>query len=150
MQKKLSETIVGTWRLVAQYFTTPNNEKVYPLGADATGFIMYTHDGYMSAQLMAQNRPSYASKDLFIGTQEEMAAAAKGYLAYSGRYQVDDEKSQLIHHMEVSMNPTWLGQSQIRNIRFEGNRMYITTTINTALIIWERCEPNYPLITNKT
>ena len=43
-----------------------------------------------------------------------MAAAAHGYLAYSGRFEVDEEKQELTHHMEVSMNPTWLGQSQPR------------------------------------
>lgn len=147
MKRKLSETIVGAWRLVEQSITLPNNEKIYPLGKDADGFIMYTPDGYMSAQLMAKNRPAYASKDPFVGTTEEMAAAAKGYMAYSGKYEVDDEKNILIHHMEVSMNPTWLGQSQARNIRLEGDYLYITTDINTALIVWKRCANNSSLKT---
>ena len=60
MKQKLSEVIVGTWRLVEQYIVTKDNQKIYPLGKDAAGFIMYTHDGYMSAQLMAQGRPVYA------------------------------------------------------------------------------------------
>ena len=51
-----------------------------------------------------------------------------------------------MHHMEVSMNPTWLGNVQVRNIRIEGNRIYITTNINTAVIVWERCEFNNPLL----
>ena len=142
MKQKLSQIVVGTWRLVEQRITLPNGEVIYPLGKDATGFIMYTHDGYMSAQLMAQNRPVYASKDVFVGTIEEMASAAKGYLAYSGRYEVDDENNVLVHHMEVSMNPTWLGQKQVRNVKIEGNRMIITTNINTAVMTWERCKDN--------
>ncbi|MCW1040879.1 lipocalin-like domain-containing protein, partial [Streptococcus anginosus] len=43
-----------------------------------------------------------------------MAQAAEGYLAYSGRYEIDEDKGELTHHMDVSMNPTWLGQSQPR------------------------------------
>jgi hypothetical protein len=145
MRKKLSEVIVGTWRLAEFTLTKPDGEIIYPLGKDATGFIMYTPDGYMSAQLMAQGRPVYASGDTFKGTQEEMAAAALGYMAYSGKYEVDDEKSTLTHHMEVSMNPTWLGQAQLRNVKLVGNRITITTNINTAILIWERCEDHSPL-----
>ena len=54
----------------------------YPMGEDVTGFIMYHPEGYMSAQMMSPGRPKYAAGGLHTGTQEEMAAAAEGYLAY--------------------------------------------------------------------
>ena len=49
-----------------------------------------------------------------------MAAAAHGYMAYAGRYEIvslDPETGDVTvrHSMNVSMNPTWLGQSQERN-----------------------------------
>jgi hypothetical protein len=44
---------------------------VYPLGERPMGIIMYTPDGYMSAQLMRSGRPNFASDDWFNGTTEE-------------------------------------------------------------------------------
>ena len=89
MAKSFREALIGAWKLVDYYIEDTNNprEKYYPLGKDVTGFIMYTPDGYMSAQMMAAGRPPYASGRLHTGTQEEMAQAAKGYMAYSGQYE---------------------------------------------------------------
>ena len=81
---------------------------------------MYNPNGYMSAQIMASGRPAYESGDLHTGSQPEMAAAAHGYLAYSARFEVDEEKQELTHHMDVRMNPTWLRQSQPRIAKVEG------------------------------
>jgi hypothetical protein len=62
----------------------------YPLGKDASGLIIYTPDGYMSAQLMAADRAAYASGHPHAGTTAEMSAAAAGYTAYSGPFLVDE------------------------------------------------------------
>ena len=63
----------------------------------------------MSTQLMQQGRASYKSGDMLKWTTEEMVEAAHGYLAYAGKFDVNEEERTLthhIHHMEVSMNPT--------------------------------------------
>lgn len=86
---------------------------------------MYNPDGYMSAQLMQQGRPAYASGDLHTGTKDEMAEAAHGYLAYAGKYELDEENQTVYHTMNVSMNPTWLGDTQPRVFKLEGNTLSI-------------------------
>jgi lipocalin-like protein len=45
--------------------------------------IMYTPDGYMSAQLMRCGRQNFASVGLFNGTTEEYGEEASTYIAYS-------------------------------------------------------------------
>lgn len=142
MSKSLRETLVGTWKLVEYSIKDKNNsgEKFYPLGKDATGFIIYAPDGYMSAQMMASGRPVYASGRLHTGTVDEMAKAAKGYMAYSGQYEVNEKTNTLIHHMEVSMNPTWLGQAQERYVKLEGDTITITASANNAVLVWKRAE----------
>jgi hypothetical protein len=60
------------------------------LGPDALGLIMYTTDGYMSAQLMRRDRPAFDRPESDGGTPEQSAAAAAGYLAYSGPFEVDE------------------------------------------------------------
>jgi len=142
MSKSFRETIIGTWKLVEYSIVDKNKsgEKYYPMGKDATGFILYTPDGYMSAQMMASGRPAYASGRLHTGTIEEMAKAAKGYMAYSGQYEVNEKTNTLIHHMEVSMNPTWLGQAQERYVTLEGDTITITSSANNAVLVWKRAE----------
>ncbi|MGX9135939.1 lipocalin-like domain-containing protein [Rummeliibacillus sp. JY-2-4R] len=139
----LREQVIGTWSLISYQSTDEEGNVIYPLGKDAKGFIMYNPDGYMSAQIMATGRPAYQSGDLHTGTQEEMAAAAHGYLAYSGRFEVDEEKQELTHHMEVSMNPTWLDQSQPRIAKIDGDVVVIFNGIKPEdKLTWKRVEKN--------
>ncbi len=140
MEKTFREQVIGTWKLIEYTRTNTAGERYYPLGKDATGFLMYTQDGYMSAQLMAQERPEYKLDGLHNGTLEEMAKAAYGYHAYSGQYEVDEKKQILYHHMEVSMIPNRLGKMQDRIIVIDGNKIIITSNATSSYIVWERAE----------
>ncbi|KQU13080.1 hypothetical protein ASG65_12080 [Bacillus sp. Leaf13] len=139
MAKSMREQVIGTWSLVSYETQDADGHVIYPLGKDAKGFIMYNPDGYMSAQLMASGRPAYQSGDLHSGTLEEMATAAHGYLAYSGQFEVDEENHQLIHHMDVSLNPTWLNQAQPRIAKIEGDQVVIFNGLHPEdKLIWKR------------
>lgn len=141
MSQSFKEQVVGTWKLLEYSTINAAGEKVYPLGKKATGFLMYTADGYMSAQLMSdQERPAYEGKDLHTGSKEQMAAAAHGYHAYSGKYEVDEANQILYHHMEVSLIPNRLGQVQDRLVQIEGTKIIITSSATANTIIWERAK----------
>jgi hypothetical protein len=51
-------------------------------GERPKGIIMYTPDGYMSAQLMRPERRPFASGDWFDGTDEEYREEASTYIAF--------------------------------------------------------------------
>jgi hypothetical protein len=87
-------------------------EDRYPFG-DTAGLIMYTPDGVMSAQLMRRSRPEFASGSWFDASDDELRAAASGYIAYSGPFPVD-EKGTVTHKVGVSLYPNWIGQPQPR------------------------------------
>jgi hypothetical protein len=91
------------------------------------GIIMYTPDGYMSAQLMKPNRKPFVSGDWFKGTDEEYRAEASSYIAYSGEFHVDEEKKTLTHSMFVSLFPDWLGQTQQRLVHVEGDVLQLAS-----------------------
>lgn len=145
------EDLIGTWEMV-EYYLEKDGKRVYPLGTGCKGYLMYTPDGYVSAQQMATGRPAYASGDLHEGTAEEMAAAAHGeemaaaahgYMAYAGRYEIvslDPETGDVTvrHSMNVSMNPTWLGQSQERNAHVEDGILTIHAPVNGAHLVWRK------------
>lgn len=136
---ELKDQLIGTWKLVRYQDEDKDGNIFYPLGEDAKGFIMYNPDGYMSAQLMQQGRKPYASGDLHTGTKDEMAEAAHGYVAYAGRFELDEENSTVYHTMEVSMNPTWLGDTQPREFELEGDTLSIVNgNVPNPKLVWQR------------
>jgi len=116
------------------------------------GIMMYTPDGYMSAQLMHPGRPRFASGDWFRGSDEEIKEEALGYIAYSGPFHTDEEKQALTHSMFVSLFPNWLGQTQPRVVKIEGDMLHLSTAtpimsggkkVNSHLA-WRRASANLP------
>jgi hypothetical protein len=143
----LRDRLVGAWRLVSYRSRDITSGVVsYPMGENATGWILYTPDGYMSAQIQAETpAPDYAVGDPHGGTDHETTAAARAYLAYSGPYQVTAD-DMLTHHMDVSLFPNWLGQTQIRTVELTGRRLQLRPVDAVIIdgsrqlpeIVWER------------
>jgi hypothetical protein len=139
----LRERVQGAWTLVSWVnVDNETGEESYPFGPDATGIIMYTSDGYMSAQIMTPGRAEYDRPDFAGGTEAQHAGAASGYLAYSGPYEVDEEASELRHYLDVSLLPNWLHSVQLRHAVLDGDRLTLSaelpgTTFRTTLV-WQR------------
>jgi len=53
------------------------------------------------------------------------AAAYSGYVAYWGRYQIDHDR--IVHHVESSLFPGWVGGTQIRYFTLAGDRLSLRT-----------------------
>jgi hypothetical protein len=142
----LREALVGAWELVSYTEQNhPDGPVTYPHGPDALGLIMYTPDGYMSAQIMTRGRPAYDRPVPDGGTVGQSAAAAKGYLAYSGTYTVDESTGDIRHEVLVSLLPNWLGHTQLRHSQLNDDQLTLsaeavltsgTTVLSTLL--WMR------------
>lgn len=136
--------LVGTWHLVSWVHRLPDGKTFEPLGAGAKGLLVYTKDGYMTAQLMAAGRKLFRSTGLFSGSEAERAAAAGTYLAYCGPYRV--EKDRVFHSVEMSLFPNWVGTEQERLFRLDGDRLTLSTPPffskgkgpQTAELVWKR------------
>src|SRR5262245_15246118 len=94
----IREQLLGAWELVS-YVEQPVDGAApsYPFGEDAVGLLLYTADGYMSAQLMRANRTSFTSGDWFQGTAEEYRDEASTYIAYSGPFEIEEDGRALRH-----------------------------------------------------
>lgn len=124
----LRSYIIGAWTLESYQSSAIDGSNVrYPLGADARGIIMYTADGYMSAQIMRSERPQFHTGDMTVADDEELATAASGYLAYSGRYTVSDD-GVIAHHVDVSLLPNWVGGIQYRAAQIADSRLQLSPT----------------------
>jgi hypothetical protein len=137
------QDIVGTWRLAAYQLHGEGGEVSYPLGRDLAGYLIYTVEGYVSATLMRPGRPTFKGGDLLGGTTEEKVAAADGYIAYCGRYTLGP--GTVVHHVELSLFPNWIGGDQERYIKWQDGRLVLSTPPilvggkrQTAELVWER------------
>src|SRR5258708_23279773 len=127
-EKFLRERLVGAWALMS--FVERDIEtgvENHPFGEHPLGLILYTPDGYVSAQLQRPERPPFADGDLLHATPEEYAAAGSSYIAYSGRFFIDEAKRSLSHEMAVSFFPNWLGQRQVRVVAGNAERVQRST-----------------------
>ncbi|KAK3064883.1 hypothetical protein LTS18_003046 [Coniosporium uncinatum] len=119
--ESLRSRIIGAWELVeySAHADIDPSGKIYPMGRDCQGIIMYTLDGYMSAQLQTPGQPHFAQNDLSGGTEEELAEAGKNYLAYTGPFYVDEsgEAPILRHHITDCSFPNWPGNTQRRMVK---------------------------------
>ena len=124
----LRDQLIGAWKLVS-YVEEPidGSPPSYPFGEDAQGILMYTPDGFMSAQLSRTDRASFASDDYYKSAPEEFARAASSYFAYTGPFDVDEEKQTLTHTMFISLFPNWIGQTQPRLTHIDGDFLIITS-----------------------
>lgn len=123
MQKRL----VGVWRLISFELKISGGQVVYPVGRDSRGMLVYDEQGNMAAQIMRVDRPLVTSGDQLRGTDAEVRAAFQGYLAYYGTYEVDETNSRVIHRVTGSLFSNWIGTEQVRRIRFDGDRLSLST-----------------------
>jgi hypothetical protein len=135
--------------LISYEVRESNGELVgYPLGDDATGYLIYTADGFMSVQVMRRDRPHYLAGGLGDGTETESAAAARGYVAYAGSYRVEDD-SLVVHEPEVSLFPNWVQATMTRKAVLVDQRLELTPPKPlpfggqqlVAVLLWERAGP---------
>ena len=149
--KSLREMLVDAWRLVSCIEMDAETGEIFlPMGQHPEGLILYTPDGYMSAQLSSPEPHNFASGDMYHGTPEEYVAAGTSYLAYSGPYHVDEARRTVDHEMYVSLFPNWKGQRQVRIVKLDGDELQLSTgkptlfngSLKTATITWCRAHPN--------
>jgi hypothetical protein len=147
----LRKSLVGAWRLVSNVEIDVKTGEVYrPYGDTPGGLILYTPDGYMSAQLSASGRHKFESGDMYQGKPEEYVNAGLSYLAYSGPFYVDEAKRIIEHEMFVSLFPNWQGQRQVRIVKLDGNELKLSPdqpylfngSLKAATITWRRAQPN--------
>lgn len=139
------QKFIGTWQLVTSEFRTSDGQVSHPLGEKAVGILMYDSGGRFAAQLMRPDRPKFASGDMRGATPEEAKAAVDGYVAYFGTYKVDEKKGTIVHHVEASLFPNWLGQDQMRLYELSADLLTLRTPPMlsggqeiTGVLVWKR------------
>jgi hypothetical protein len=125
-QPTISEQIVGAWSLVSYEVRAADEIVQHPLGADAVGLLIYGPHRHMTVQIMASDRQRLRAQSEGSQRLSELAAAAEGYLAYAGTYEVDEAARTVTHHVELSLIPNWVGRPQRRAVDLRADHLILT------------------------
>ena len=73
----------------------------------------------------------------------EKVKAWDSFFSYCGRYEVRGD--QVVHHIEGSLYPNWIGEAQTRMMRLDGDRLTLGTLpqktrrgVQTTEVVWRR------------
>jgi hypothetical protein len=118
----MTHPLLGCWDAVSLVIEI-DGELIHPLGPDICGQLIYTSDARMSVQIVAAQRPGFASGDMRIATEVERQAAFDSSISYFGRYEIEPER-QLVHHrILASAFPNWTGKLETRGYRLDADRL---------------------------
>lgn len=141
----MKHRFIGTWRLLSWELRPTNGEPFYPLGKDAVGLLIYTADGYMAVVLTKPDRAAFKSPWLMEGTSAEKIDAMDSYSSYAGRYEVREEEGKVAHFVEHSLFPNWIGTTQERFFKLEGDRLELSAALplkdgieQTVALVWKK------------
>jgi hypothetical protein len=111
--------ILGTWALIATEWRRADGRHANPFGEGATGILIYDAAGYMSAQIMRNDRPP--GDTTHAGIDSAMASATPGYVAYFGAFEVDDAAGVVTHRVIGAAHPAWVGREFGRRYSIESD-----------------------------
>ncbi len=116
-----AQALHAAWHLVRWEITYDDGRATtYPYGPDATGQILYTPDGAMSACIARAGRPPLSSASVRSAPEAERLSAFESYFQYAGTYDVrlHQGRPQVVHHVHLALNPNFVGTDQVRNMDF--------------------------------
>ena len=59
----IASQLIGVWRLLSYVDAQEGREDRFPFGPEPAGFLIYTPEGFVSAQLMKPGRAPFESPD---------------------------------------------------------------------------------------
>ena len=137
------DKLVGTWKLVSavsEDLATGQNTNIYK--GTPVGFITYGADGRVMTIVVDSTRKKPAAN---VATAAEAEALFRSMAAYAGTFTI--KGNQVIHRPDASWNETWTGTDQIREYKFDGERLMLATApspdpftgkMSVRTLVWEK------------
>ncbi len=117
-----AETLKGTWKIIAAEDVRADGTVArYPWGRHPIGAIV-VDGGSCYVQIMSGDVPSFSATASSVNTQMK-ASLLSSYIAYTGPCTFDDAAGTTTMTVEAAWRPDYVGTSQTRFYRFEGNTL---------------------------
>lgn len=114
------EDLHGSWRVLRWEQRYDDGRVVAPMGPNPVGGLTYVGDR-MVALISRGDRAPFTTGAQWDADDTEKARAYGDTLAYGGTFDVDG--NSVIHHVEVSLFPNWVGAAQRRTLTLDGDRL---------------------------
>jgi hypothetical protein len=133
----LIDEIAGAWRLLRWESQAADGAVSLPFGDGLIGRLVFTSSCYMSAQIMLPE-----GRDLEPGPA--LVAGPQRYIAYCGRFAVDEAARTITTHVEASVSRSWVGTDQVRRVEVVGSTLRLMPprrpSGDQAAIVWQRLD----------
>ncbi len=119
----------------------------FPNGKKATGLLTYSAKGTMSAQIGDPQRIKCKSSDYRYPTANELENNYTQFISYFGNYQIYPDKNLIVHDIEMSLFPNWIGTKVKRYFSFSDNYLKLTLKatpikyegrLSEPVLLWEK------------
>ncbi len=117
------DELVGAWAYHGWRSTYEDGRVTEPFGEGASGLLLYSADGYMSANIMAAGREPFAKLNPREASLRERASAFDAYFSYAGRWRL--VRGTIVHEVTVALNPALVGSEQWRTPMLRGRRLIL-------------------------
>lgn len=117
--------LVGVWRFVKEIDRHADGSVMEVVPPDAyTGQVIYTEDGYMSAQIFPTGRTWKPD----TATLKDLKRTMDLSTSYFGRYEVDASTSQVTHKVMGNLDPTSETENYKRHFILSGDQLVLSGT----------------------
>ncbi len=131
----MTADLQGVWQLSRWSVTHHETESVYyPFSGAPEGYLIYSADGWVTANLMQRERSPVcedrlqlrkmcATPPVDVGEIEpvwQWFLAGYGYVAYCGRFEVT--QNRVHHHVQTSLIPQWVGTTLTRDMEWYSDK----------------------------
>src|SRR3954452_11604117 len=119
--EEIEDALFGTYKLIEAKTTLLDTGET--IVNKHSGFVMYGRDGRMMAMIRRDDRPKPMNIDK--ATDQECLELFRSMVAYGGTYTFDGTTVQ--HHIDISLNETWTGTTQVRDVKLDGGSLILAT-----------------------
>lgn len=113
------DKVVGTWKLVSyEVEVQATGQKIPVMGEKPTGYATFLAKGRAFFLLTGEARKP-------AKTDQERAALLNTLVAYTGAYSIEGDHWTI--NVDAAWNPEWVGTSQVRSFKLEGDRLFVLT-----------------------
>lgn len=117
------ENVVGIWRFVKEIDYKLDGSKIDLVPPDGyVGQIIYTTDGFMSAQIFPRGRTWKPEN----ATLKDLQSTLDLSTSYFGRYEIDAVKKQVTHKVAGNLDPTAETTNYVRDYKFAKDQLILS------------------------
>lgn len=141
MSAPSTDQLVGSWQLVS-WEVTRDAVTEAPFGERPEGLLIYAADGWMQAMVSTGDRPRPSHPSPRRVPDVELAAAARGFFAYGGRWEVQGDV--VVHRVSLAANPALVGTDQRRHAHLDADQLTLSADEPVAgrlrrhRLVWRR------------